>query len=270
MSKQRVNRGFTLVELLVVIAIISILAAMLLPALEQARMAAQQSTCSSSMKQYGIVFEEYKRDNEDMLPVYGNASYGSNVYWVRHLLNKKYLEQHPDTTRHVWGTSNPLASTLVCPNFKPIAEDIAGGVTNDYCLIGGSYNGLGGGLASIASGSPYWRVKANDTLFQYTPASGLAVLGERCNGPASFNGTAYKGSTLLYGQVQIKGSPDQSLPGAALDQNKHGESANYLFHDGHVSGILWANVQMKIFMSMHNPSASTKANSNKYLISPTY
>lgn len=60
--------GFTLIELLVVITIISILAAILLPALARAREAAYRASCANNLKQMGLVFQMYANEHNGDLP----------------------------------------------------------------------------------------------------------------------------------------------------------------------------------------------------------
>jgi prepilin-type N-terminal cleavage/methylation domain-containing protein/prepilin-type processing-associated H-X9-DG protein len=61
-------RGFTLIELLVVISVISILAALLLPALSTAKEKGKRISCLSNMRQVGLALQIYEQDAQKLPP----------------------------------------------------------------------------------------------------------------------------------------------------------------------------------------------------------
>jgi|GEM_PF-4886668 len=94
--------GFTLIELLVVISIISILIALLLPALQGAKAVAESTKCLSRLRQLGIGTTMYANDSEDWIQIYGG--------WTTALYDPDYVTNQNEYSC----PSNPLSEW---PNF---------------------------------------------------------------------------------------------------------------------------------------------------------
>ena len=111
MKKQK---QFTLIELLVVIAIIAILAAILMPALSQARERGKSAACINNLKQIGLVYISYAENNNDM-PVPGWSNMYGSTYWPEHLMKTGYLGVKT-TSRGKSMISKLQGNFLVCPS----------------------------------------------------------------------------------------------------------------------------------------------------------
>ncbi len=185
--------GFTLIELLTVVAILSVLMALLLPALRGAKGRANTVSCASNERQIGVGFNAYLVDNTGYYP-----------YLTRWLVNGETPSWYAALSPYLGYSTNGMASgsqdwvagalttcrvkTLLCPsNPWPYgSQTLAGNYTmnvNNFPTV--SQNNWGSAVSTTNISPNFWskRVNQNDILH---PA-GVMLLGEMPNAPAFFN-----------------------------------------------------------------------------------
>lgn len=232
------HQAFTLIELLVVISIISLLIAMLLPALSSARDRARSIQCLSQLKQSGTGVQLYKLDNKDWFPIAGRSFDSTRAaIWstvVAHYLNINYYTEY-DQMQYLY-PEFPMISiySTLRNSVKPHALK---------CPSEKFLNGAGTNLAvSYGYNTASYGMGFNDSYTVGYPSTGTEAskaIWRDIRGRVHDNQVLHPSTLLMAGEYfKANGGYEYNIPGfdgPTKLTDYHLGGANVLWVDGHAT-----------------------------------
>jgi prepilin-type N-terminal cleavage/methylation domain-containing protein/prepilin-type processing-associated H-X9-DG protein len=227
------RRGFTLIELLVVIAIIAILASILFPVFGRARENARRSSCQSNLKQIGLGLLQYTQDYDERFPqsVQSVNPWFGWTQLVQPYIKSYQLFQCPSEPTN----PNATPGNAYWPNTLPGANH----TDYWYSMFAGSPPGMweqGAAIAQVQNPAVSIIVGEIDPT-QTATAAAYRGMQRAAMYPQYISGSE-SGEACMVAIVGNVAPSDQNCSDNALMDRKAGqrhlESANYLFADGHV------------------------------------
>jgi prepilin-type N-terminal cleavage/methylation domain-containing protein/prepilin-type processing-associated H-X9-DG protein len=199
MSRNR--SAFTLIELLTVIAIIGIMVGLLLPAVQQARAAAQRSQCQNNLKQIGLACHAFHGVNEHFPSGQYPATSQSAVSRILPYLEQGDVFQMIDQSVSYDAPQNETALSQQIKVFR-CPSDV---VENPMPSLGGAINYMackGNGIVWLDDTGPNFGMPAPDGAFTFGSLTRFTDIKDGTSNTAFFSERLLAdGSTALISPV---------------------------------------------------------------------
>jgi prepilin-type N-terminal cleavage/methylation domain-containing protein/prepilin-type processing-associated H-X9-DG protein len=283
MSSRPNRDGLTLIELLVVFAVISVLMALLVPAVQQVREAARRTQCRNNLKQMALALMNYHERSGTFPP--SNVVSGSALdtlwwSWIARVLPE--LDQQPlsaqlNLNEDVWTNCHkykPLRSTklsvLLCPSDphggRVYESDSACPGGEAYALT--NYLGCRGSTRSVPGDGIFPDINAVTQLSHIRDgASQTLLLGERPAEPTAYWGwwaTGYGHDSRGLGESILDASEGLRSGDLSSDADQlhywspHAGGAHFALCDGSVR-FLSNGIELRVILSLASRSGDDLA-----------